>query len=199
VPRKWYKSSRNTQINPNSSLWMEGAELNRVDSFKFHILKHLIDRNRSILYSEPDIVWMSPHAVDYIQFKMANSLASVAFAQDQFQRDVSLNSGFFYALASTNATMRLFGVLINECNKSPEHFAAENAVIRRILSSNIQPAFNWTEIVGLDPLLYASHKLYIKFKLNDRMGVKPFVVHADFSHFPHKNIRMMKDNGLWLL
>jgi hypothetical protein len=200
VPRKWYTNPHNIRIRPNSTLWLEGDEFNLIDAFKFHIVKQLISRDRSIVFSEPDAVWMSEHALEHLQLKMAHSLASVAFAQlAQRERRVGLSAGFFYAYARSNATRRLVGMLVNECDRSPSLSTANSVDLRRVLDSRVEPAFNWTEIVALDPLIYASQRVFSELRLNSRMSVRPFVVHAEYSKFAHKKIALMKENALWLL
>jgi hypothetical protein len=199
VPRKWYTNPHNITINANSSLWIHGDEFNRIDSFKFHIMRQLVSRNRSILFSESDFVWMSADAVEYLQFKMAHCHARVAFAQNLNERKVSLNADFFYANANSNVTKRLLTVLVNEWNDSPGLSAANSVEVRQVLDSAIKPAFTNIEIFRLDPLLYASQRVFSELKPNIPMSIRPFVVQAEHSPLTHKKIEMMKLNGLWLL
>ena len=55
------------------------------------------------------------------------------------------------------------------------------------------------KIIGLDPILFASGKVFLHDKLNKRFNLTPYTFHANYLVGMEAKINALKANNLWFL
>ena len=116
------------------------------------------------------------------------------FAQDQEDGNFYYNTGFFY-LKSTQFTIDLLRQTIENQRKDPNN-AIDQIVLHNILKKN---KFNDSRLVGLDPILFASGKVYFHSSLNKHWDLAPYTVHANYMIGLQTKIDAFKSHKMWLL
>ena len=102
------------------------------------------------------------------------------------------NTGFF-SLRSTDITIDLLLKVIQNQRKNP-NVALEQIVLNDILKVN---KFNDSRLMGLDPILFASGRVYFQFNINKNWNLLPYTVHANY--MVGENEKSLNSSGLWLV
>lgn len=189
VPPKWLEFNLTKSVAEFSKF-----EYNLITQSKVHIHLNLLVNNVTFLMSDVDIVWLSPHLVEYIEFTVYHSYAHIAFSQDIVYRKLHFNTGFMYVIP-TNFTIDLFTNWAEEQRKNIKN-SIDQFVLDRILSQN---KHNDNRMLPLDKLLFASGYVYFHAKINQRFSIKPLMVHANYIIGVNKKKNFFESNGLWYL
>jgi hypothetical protein len=187
VPSKWlvYK------LTANFSKWGEETYKHIVKS-KTSVCYHLLVRNHSFVFSDPDVVWLSEHVIEHIKFQHDHSFAEILFSQETLKGMIICNTGFFYATA-TPFVIALFSEMLYL-----QHYndTAQQPIWHSILKAT---RFNDTRVGKLDLLLYANGLIYFNHKLNQKIQIRPLIVHATYVIGSAAKINLLKSEDYWLL
>lgn len=186
VPREWLDHNVSLEFSSFSE-----KEYNLLVQSKVNVWVKLLELNYSIIFSDPDVVWLSPHIVEHIRLSLAMRDSDVAFSTDQVEH--ICNTGMFYA-KPTQFVISLFKKTIIEQNKNPETSMEQFVMGKYLLESNL---LYDRRIINLDQLLYASGNVFFHLKLNAKYNVKPFTVHANFLSGYKGKSNAMKLANLW--
>lgn len=189
VPKNWI----DFQITIESSNWAS-KEYNQIQQAKIQICYQLLKINQNILFSDPDVVFLNKNILTHIDFIYFNSPADLILTQDNMLRTFNYNMGLFYARA-TIFVQTLFLRLILEQRKDPIG-SIDQLVLRKMLS---EEKYNDSRIIGLDPILFPSGQVFFHEKLNDKLNIKPYTVHANYIVGKEKKIDILKSKGLWFV
>lgn len=169
-------------------------DYNKITQSKVHVHYNLLLNNITFLMSDVDIVWLSSHIVEYIEYNLRHSYAHMAFSQDTPLGAIQYNTGLFYA-QTTKFTLNLFLNWINEqrvdVSKSIDQFVLDSLLAKNSHSDS--------RIYPLDKLLFSSGEAYFHQKANDKFGIKPLTVHANYIVSMKNKIEYLKKSNLWYL
>ncbi len=189
VPSEWL----DFKISKSFSSWAT-KDYNQITQAKPQIWYQLLKLKLNIFFSDSDVAWLNKNIIDHLKFIYEYSTADLLFSVDQEHRNNYYNTGLFMAKC-TSYSIDLFLNLINEQRKSPEHS------IDQIVFSNMlkKTKFNDSRIIGLDPILFASGKVFLHDKLNKRFNLTPYTFHANYLVGMEAKINALKANNLWFL
>jgi hypothetical protein len=159
---------------------------------KTYIWLELLKRNHTFLFSDPDTVWLSPHILEHVTFVMTHSYAHVLFSREPSYHNKLFNTGFFLA-RPTPVSVQLFQTIIERIRADPSD-AKEQHLLNDMM---IKSKFNDSRLEGLDLFMYTSGNLYFKDEMNDKLELKPYVVHSTYFSGRTAKIRAFKSKRLW--
>lgn len=189
IPFEWLEY----QIPENVTNFKEPA-YNLLTQQRVHVYLNLLLKNITFLMSDVDIVWLSPHVLEYIEFNVEHSYAHIAFAQDIWKGKIQYNGGFLYA-KPTQFSIRLFSDWIIAQNKDILN-SIDQFVLDELLASNNH---NDNRIFPLDKLLFASGQVFFHLKKNKLLNINPLMVHANYIIGHDNKLFYFKKNGFWYL
>uniref|UniRef100_A0A914CK60 Nucleotide-diphospho-sugar transferase domain-containing protein n=1 Tax=Acrobeloides nanus TaxID=290746 RepID=A0A914CK60_9BILA len=135
---------------------------------KTHIVYRLLVHGFTILLTDVDLVWLSPHILKYIDF-VAPKRDFIYAVDDQ----VDVNTGF-YVVRPTSGGKKIFEAIIERqrTDHDNDQFVA-NRVFRakKDLLNNSCP---------LDKLLFTNGEVYHRNKLNQDLNIPALVFHANY-------------------
>jgi hypothetical protein len=187
IPRNWLDYN----ISEEASEWTK-KEYNYMAQSKVNVLYNLLTRKYSLLYSDPDTVWLSRHIIPHINFNLCHSFAEILFSQDQINNVLHFNTGFFYA-KPTEFVISLFKKLIESQQTNPNG-AIDQLYLHDML---MKTRFNDSRIEALDSLLYPSGQVYFNLNLNANMEIKPMIIHANYRVGKKSKINTLKRGKFW--
>jgi hypothetical protein len=162
---------------------------------KTNIWLNLLTRKYSFIFSDPDVAWLSRHILDHIKFQYEHSYAEVLFSQDQQDRIIHCNTGFFYATA-TPFVKTLFTDLLNLQRVGKDKSYIEQFYLRDML---VRRRFNDTRIDTLDCALYGTGKSHFHDKINQNLTCTPLTVHMNYMKGRDTKMNSLKSIGYWYL
>jgi len=189
VPSNWLDFN----VSKSYSSWAT-KDYNQITQAKPQIWYQLLKLNCNIFFSDSDVAWLNKNILDHIKYIYTYSTADLLFSIDQEGRNNYYNTGLFFA-KSTPYSIQLFLDLINEQRKSPEH-SIDQQVFSRML---IKRKFNDSRIIGLDPILFASGKVFLHEKLNKKLNLNPYTFHANYLIGMNAKINALKENNFWYI
>jgi hypothetical protein len=189
VPSNWL----DFKISKSFSSWAT-KDYNQITQAKPQIWYQLLKLKLNIFFSDSDVAWLNKNIIDHLKFIYEYSTADLLFSVDQEHRNNYYNTGLFMAKC-TPYSIDLFLNLINEQRKSPEH-SIDQIVLGNMLKKT---KFNDSRIIGLDPILFASGKVFLHDKLNKRFNLTPYTFHANYLVGIEAKINALKANNLWFL
>jgi hypothetical protein len=187
VPTNWL----DFDITENATRWAKQEYSHMVQS-KMSVLNHLLSRNYSILFSDPDTVWLSRHVKQHIDFTFTHSFAEILFSQDQIVRQLHFNTGFFYA-KPTEFVIGLFAEVIERQKADPDG-SIDQLVMHGLM---LKRGFSDPRVDSLDPFLFASGQVYFNYGLNGAMGIGPLVVHVNYRKGLKEKVDTLVKANLW--
>jgi hypothetical protein len=190
VPRVWLDYN----ISSNYADWAQETYVQIVKS-KTNIWLNLLSRNYSFLFSDPDVAWISSHILDHIKFQFEHSLADVLFSQDQENRIIYCNTGFFYATA-TPFVKGLFTDLLKFQQAGNDTGFIEQFYLRDML---VRRRFNDTRVDTLDIALYANGNSHFSDKINQKLNSTPLTLHMNYMVGRSAKMNSLKSKGYWHL
>jgi hypothetical protein len=186
VPPEWLDYN----ISANMSGYMQGDYINLCKS-KVNIVYGLLTRNYSVLYSDTDVVFLSPHVLTHILFQYANSFAELLYMQDTEGRTKVHNGGFFWA-TPTRFVIRLLQRLIEA--QRLDKAMHDQGIMQYMLGGS---SFNDSRVDTLDSMLYVNGKDHFNLKLNDKFSIAPLVVHVTYTLYPEEKMSKLRDRNYW--
>ena len=188
VPNGWLDFG----VSKLFSTWAS-KDYNHIVQSKTFIWYHLLRLKHNILFSDSDVVWLNKNILKHLDFVFKYSYADILFSQDNQEGTLYYNTGFFFA-KSTKYTINLFLTIIQMQRRDPDN-AMEQIILNNMLRTN---KFKDSRLVGLDPFLYSSGKVFFILKLNSEMSIHPFTVHPNYLVGQEK-ITALKSNNMWLI
>ena len=189
IPQNW----TDFNITSEFSSWAS-TKYNQITQAKVHVWYRLIKLKQNIFFSDPDVVWLNKNIVEHIEFIFKYSYANIIFTQDQDPNKFYYNTGLFYA-KSTLFVENLFKSLIEVQRKDPQN-SIDQIVLDKMLKES---KFNDSRLLGLDPFLFASGKVFFHDNLNVKMNISPYTVHANYLIGESGKINAFKSKNLWFI
>jgi hypothetical protein len=188
VPSNWldFKVSK-------SFLNWGSKDYNQITQAKPQIWYQLLKLKLNIFFSDPDVVWLNEHIIDHLKFIYEYSTADLLFSLDNNRKSVTYNTGLFTAKC-TPYSIDLFLNLINEQRKNPSY---SNQKVFKIITKKMKSSDN--KIIALDPILFASGKVFLKLKLNKKYNLNPYTFHANYLIGMQAKINALKANNYWFI
>jgi hypothetical protein len=188
VPSEWldFKVSK-------SFLNWGSKDYNQITQAKPQIWYQLLKLKLNIFFSDPDVVWLNEHIIDHLKFIYEYSTADLLFSLDNNRKSITYNTGLFMA-KSTTYSIDLFLNLINEQRKNPSY---SNQKVFKIITKKMYSSDN--KIIALDPILFASGKVFLKLKLNKKFNLNPYTFHANYLIGMEAKINALKANNFWFI
>jgi hypothetical protein len=189
IPRNWLDYDLSEEaINCGEK------EFNQMTQSKVNVWYHLLMRNFTILFSDPDIVWLSPHILAHIEYNVGHSFAEITFSQDQMDNVLYFNTGFIYAKPTKFVTSLLKNLREEQLANTTK---MQQFVLHDMLMKN---GFDDKRIETLDPILYASGYIFFDlFNGTGGMGFRPLIVHANYMLGKDTKIQKLKQHNFWYL
>jgi hypothetical protein len=53
--------------------------------------------------------------------------------------------------------------------------------------------------MGLDPILFASGRVYFQYKINKNWNLLPYTVHANYMVGEKEKVKSLNSSGFWLV
>jgi hypothetical protein len=85
IPRNWLDYDISEDATDATK-----KEYKQMCQSKIGIVYKLLKRGNTVLYNDPDIVWLSSHVKAHIEFSLSHSFAEIVFAQDQTKKSSTL-------------------------------------------------------------------------------------------------------------
>ena len=189
VPSEWF----DYKISSSYSNWLS-KDYNQIVQSKTNIWYHLAKLGHNFIFSDPDVVWLNKNILQHLVFLFEHSYAHALFSQDQEKRNLYFNTGFF-SLRSTDFTIDLLLQVIQIQRKKPKN-AIEQVVFNDILKLN---KFSDSRLMGLDPILFASGRVYFQYKINKNWNLLPYTVHANYMVGEKEKVKSLNSSGFWLV
>jgi hypothetical protein len=188
VPTSWLEFSLTKNVyNENIK-----QEFDQMMQSRVAVWYQIALRDRSFLFSDADLVFLSEHVLENVLFNYKNSVADIIFSVGRpIPRFIIYNTGFFYA-TPTEFVKSLFKQLLDEAKKITDQQALNDMIYKGVYREKKIP------IDYLDRFLYACSTLYFVEKMNDKHQIEPLIVHA--SQRPYKlKIDFLKARNFWFL
>lgn len=183
VPRNWL----NEEISSKYVKW-DSATYNSLTKSKSLIVQRLLHLNFTVMVNDVDTVWLSPHIIEYIAV-LAASPAELVIMDGKSE----YNSGF-YLVKPTSTMLKLFDRAVELQNRDP-NFHDQLALNTAIDQMSIKATY----ICKLDILLFVNGYFFLTQKYNEKMNVKPWVVHMNFLIGKSSKIHALKSHKLWFI
>jgi hypothetical protein len=188
VPREWLDFNITSQVsNFKEDYYM------KIMKSKTHVVYNLLVRDFTFLYSDSDVIWLSEHVLDHIQFQYKHSFADLLYSQDTSGRRIDINAGFFYA-TPTPYSIRIFQKVIQNQRLDTLGRFHDQQILNKIL---MHTRFNDCRLETLDFLLFAGGKLHFTDRLNTKMNIRPLIVHATYMFSAAEKIFKLKSRKYW--
>lgn len=110
-----------------------------------------------------------------------------------YDQDTDINTGFFVA-RPTDLIKEVFSRTIQHIGRWGVDQLAFNYEIRTIMQVKYSKPFK-----GLDKLLYANGDVYFRKRLNEKLGIKPLIVHANYVEGSKKKMELLQRGNMWYL
>ncbi len=190
VPPRWMKFDI-VKESVNESKVMEFANMMQA---RVEIWRQIALRGHTFLFCDTDLIFLSSHALQNIQFNQKFSFAEILFSVGRPRKgNILLNTGFFYA-TPTKFVVELFkNISVNGLTNAT--FTDQDALDDMLRNKWSHPD---QRLGNLDQLLYASGAAHFKQKLNAKHEIQPLVVHASIRPQDTK-VDVMKVHGYWFL
>jgi hypothetical protein len=146
-------------------------------------------RNHRFLFCDLDIVFLSPHVMENVQFNKQFSYAELFISVGKPKRNTIHNTGFLYAVP-TDFTKEFFKNVTIEAKNMTDQLA-----LNKIIHGWPHPDHR---IVTLDKFLYASGNLHFLDRMSLKHEIKPLMVHASVTPSMMK-FKYFKEDGYWYL
>jgi hypothetical protein len=158
------------------------------------IWRKLADNNISFLFCDLDLVFLSPHLLNYVQFTFQNTISEILFSQDQFnyRARIFYNTGFFFAVP-TPFVKNLFVELNNYIVK---HNLNDQPSLQRLVEASYR---NDKRIGVLDHLLFPTGYVYYMIKLNEKWKITPLMYHANYFMTVKEKLNSFRSEGFWYI
>lgn len=183
VPQSWLNTEITTEF-----VNFETPAYNDLTKAKTHIVRRLLLHNFTVLLNDVDLVWLSSSITDNLSLLSPSGAELIAMNGENM-----LNSGF-YVVKPTATMKKLFSVAIlwqNLFSGMHDQYALRAAIWCLSLGPEM--------IHQLDVLLYANGHSFFYLRRNEKTGVKPLVVHANFMIGSEMKISQLKKENLWFL
>jgi hypothetical protein len=131
--------------------------------------------NRTIVYSDPRVLWLSKHFLTHVKIQYRNSFSSVIFVQNHARREISLSMDFFYA-RPTSFAKSLFLQIVDEQRENWRMPA--DLALRRVLAAN---KYNDSRVGYLDLLLYPNEHMHTDSRVNKLTRIEPLIVNSGYA------------------
>ncbi|CAG0884706.1 unnamed protein product [Darwinula stevensoni] len=147
--------------------------------------RELLKRGHSVLLSDVDVVWLSPGILAHVDYTLGNAdLACMVDGKEM--------NGGFYAAKPSPIVMELFQKVADALKADAnliDQYAFAN-VINRAMKIRYSKQLHF-----LDKLLYSNGNVYFQERLNEKMGIQPMIVHANFFVGAKKKREMLQSGG----
>lgn len=166
VPENWFHDPSSPEFEDYFS-----PRYRAITHAKTIIVQQLLYLNTTVLFSDVDIVWLRPGAVDYIMsLDPYQDLDALFQLEGAFDHEV--NTGF-YLMRPTYAMKRFLAQAIYLQDTSPEKMTQQGA-INRIIDSVAD------QIALLDVAFFPNGLVYFDANIARARGVKPYILHANY-------------------
>ncbi|KAI8332479.1 nucleotide-diphospho-sugar transferase-domain-containing protein [Chlamydoabsidia padenii] len=159
------------------------------------VVQHILHLDISALYSDVDVVWTRTRTRDYVRglMDLRGGHTHVIFQQDDVQQH-NVNSGFFL-MRPTPVMKRVMAdtVYIQE-QPGNSMMTQQVAINQALVRMNLD--IRSTHVVLLDAFLFPNGRSYFLERYNERLGVDPYIVHANYLVGDEKVVKL-KEHGLW--
>jgi hypothetical protein len=156
--------------------------------------KVLLHYDVTFLFSDLDLVLLSPHLIEYVQFVFKNTVSEILFTQDplNLRTRYFYNTGFFYA-SPTPFVKKLFAELVDYLGQKPE--------IDQIgLQNMIDVRYRNDKRIGVfDHLLFPNAYIYSKHRLNEKWAIQPLMYHTNYFLNIKEKLDSFRHEGYWFL
>jgi hypothetical protein len=190
VPREWLDYD---VVSDDHTTRLDNTDYKQIVKSKTNIVYHLLARNHTVLFSDPDTVFLSEHVLNHVTYQHEHTFAEVLFSQEPIHRRIELNTGFLFA-APTHFSIRFFDALVRAQRLDSQEYLTQQGVLRKLLGEEMDP-----RIGKLDLVLYASGPLHFYDKLNDKLNITPLVVHANNLKNSAIKVNKLKSRNYWLV
>lgn len=200
APTAWMVTEKNKLgvISNVEEKWMSTG-YNALTQAKLSIQRELLQRNYSFLFSDVDLVFLSPHTVRHVKLlfgerctkhNLDSCFTDFAYMYDQ---DTDVNTGFF-AVVPTDTMKLVFDRTIAAMGKWGVDQLGFNYEIRTMMKIKYSKHFK-----GLDKLLYSNGWTMDRAHLNKKLDIEPLVFHANYVEGKEAKTRMMLAHNFWYL
>jgi hypothetical protein len=110
--------------------WHKSYNLDKLVKSRVYFWCEMLRADVTFLFNDLDLVFLSRHVLEHLQFIYENSRADILFQQDQHVRAAAYNTGFFYA-TPTPFVKRLFNDLRGEIPKYTDQTGLQKMIERR--------------------------------------------------------------------
>lgn len=160
---------------------------NKLMQTKMEVVLRLMQHNFSVLYSDVDIVWLSPYVIDYLGL-IASGSAELIILDDGTDE---LNCGYFMVKPTEN-TLRLISetIQLEELNPTLNDQNALNLALNSLPTNKLHK---------LDRLLFANGNDFLYKRIHMKMRIKPWVLHFNFLIGLQAKVTAQKLFNVWFI
>lgn len=182
-----------TEISPIEESWMS-TRYNDLTQAKLRIQHELLVRNHSLLFSDVDLVFTSPHVHEHLEQVFSTPKGNPPHLAYMYDQDTDMNTGFF-AARPTEMVIRAFANTLPTLKRWGVDQLAFNYQLRTVMEIR----YNHPYLRGLDKLLYANGLTFHRRKLNQKYHISPLVIHANYVTGKAAKRELLQQGGGWYL
>uniref|UniRef100_A0A914DVX9 Nucleotide-diphospho-sugar transferase domain-containing protein n=1 Tax=Acrobeloides nanus TaxID=290746 RepID=A0A914DVX9_9BILA len=189
VPSTWLPSAN---ISTHEAIW-ETKDYYPITRSKVFIVNKLVQHGLTILFTDVDIVWLSPNILNYIDAVAPGKDFVYSIDKTEHPASREVNSGF-YMVRSNEGGKEIFKAIEERLKVDPDH---DQFVINRVFDSN--PELLNKHGYRLNKLLFANGDTYFHKQMNKKLGIQPMTIHANYLiGFDKKKCSLIQAN-MWYL
>lgn len=190
VPASWYHRA----IPSSSFESYKSVSYFGVTHAKSLVVQRLLHADVQILFSDVDLVFLSPHLMGFINgMYKTREETHMLFSQEGFDH-TTINSGFYF-MRPTNITRRVLmdTIFIQDSEPNTTQQQAMNRALEKLdLNMKTSP------VVHLDLFFFPHGLAFFKNNIPRRWGAEAFMAHANY-YVGEDKMKVLKREGLWYL
>jgi hypothetical protein len=185
MPRRW------VGVEIDKDLFSENrkGQFDKIMQSRAMLWYQVALRNFRFLFCDLDIVFLSTHVMENVQFNKQYSYAEIFISVGKPKRNTIHNTGFLYAVP-TDFTKEFFKNVTIEARNMTDKLA-----LNKIIHGWPHPDHR---VVTFDKFLYASGNLHFLDRMSSKHEIKPLMVHASVTPSMMK-FKYFKEDGYWYL
>jgi hypothetical protein len=191
LPKKWLGEYDVNFLQKISDWKTNTADLVNMVKARAKFWSQLLQHDITFLFCDLDLVFLSSHLLEHIQFMHANSQTEILLTQDQFGRKhIAYNTGFFYA-TPTPFVKKLFVELTDYIVKTGD---TDQIGLQKLIAKSYK---HDKRIDVLDHFLYPTGYVFSMNRLNEKLNVKPLMYHTNYYLTIGEKLDSLKKEGFW--
>lgn len=194
VPSSWIPNP----VSSTETKWST-KEYNQVTHTKTFIVYKLLQKGYNVVFTDVDIVWLSPHIVQYLDFIAPDK--DLVYSLDI----IDMNTGFYLARPTTRLKRILWKIIQAEKateQEKPNKFGQINKNDQDVTNQVINHYYSYWKMkhaYGLDKLLFPNGMFYYLKGLNRQFEIQPMIFHANYMIGLERKKRALKEENMWYL